>query len=763
MQWAADQGAQVINMSLGGPDSADIDPIEEAVNRISRDTGALFVVAAGNSGRPETIGSPGSAEASLTVGAVDRNDGIAPFSSRGPAADGAVKPDITAPGVDIVAAEAGTQGHVAMSGTSMATPHVAGVVALLKQQHPDWSGDRIKATLMASAKANPALGPFDQGTGRVDVPKALAQQVIAEPGNINFGVQQWPHDDDQKVVREVTYRNAGKEPVTLDLTVDVTGPDGKPVPAGLLSVSPTKLTVPAGGEAKATITADTKVNAADGAYSGALVASNGTRALVSVNREVESYDVDASVLGVDGNPAANHSTFFVNTKTGKGYSAQAKNVRLPKGEYTVESAVFTPDNKVALLIQPKLQVTGKAAVTVDARTARPVALKTPDPAAKGMIGTVSFTREIAGRPTSSGWAFFDGLANQVLTAQLGADAPGFTTTFAEQAQGTPRDEKTPVSYRLMWTERGLPTGYERTVKATELAEMSSGFRAGGEGYRHAVAVMPQPTDGSGGFAWYAHVPEGGRSVDLVTTSGGKWSWIYDRSTPDTLEYSTETPAKAFKAGKKYSQTFGTAILGPSVPEAPGFGLARYEDQIAVRVPLFTDGNGGEGRFNTGTARNTLFHNGTKVGETNRPFGIFDVPAAAGAYRAEMEHSREGELSTKVSGTWTFKSKHTSEITKLPLSVVRYLPKLDDKDTAHGRVLVVPLKVEQAQGTPKVRRVTVEVSFDDGKTWKQVPVAGDKAVVRHPNGTKFASLRSKTTDAAGNTGEVTIIRAYKIAG
>jgi subtilisin family serine protease len=72
MQWAAEQGAHVINMSLGGYDSPDVDPIEEAVNRISRDTGALFVVAAGNSGRPETIGSPGSAESALTVGAVAR-------------------------------------------------------------------------------------------------------------------------------------------------------------------------------------------------------------------------------------------------------------------------------------------------------------------------------------------------------------------------------------------------------------------------------------------------------------------------------------------------------------------------------------------------------------------------------------------------------------------------------------------------------------------------------------------------------------------
>jgi subtilisin family serine protease len=495
MQWAAEQGASVINMSLGGGDTPEIDPIEEAVNRISQETGALFVIAAGNSGRPETIGSPGSAESALTVGAVDRNDGIAPFSSRGPAADGAVKPDVTAPGVDIVAAEAGTQGHVSMSGTSMATPHVAGVVALLRQQHPDWAGTRLKATIMASAKANPSLTAFDQGTGRVDVAKMLGQQVIAEPANINFGVQQWPHDDDQKVVREVTYRNPGKEPVTLDLTVDVKGPDGKPSPAGLFTVSPAKVTLPAGGEAKATITADTKANAPDGAYSGAVVASNGLRTLVSVNREVESYDTAVSVLGSDGNPAENHSTVFVNTKTGKSYPGMAKNVRLPKGEYLVDSGIITTDFKVVFQVQPKFQVTGKGSITIDARNAKPVALKTPDAAAKGIIGTVGYSIQIAGRSFGHGWAFFDGLAGQVSTAQIGPAVPGFLTTIAEQFQGTPRDEKTPVSYRLMYTEKGMPTGYERTAKANELAEMTTSFRNAGEDRRQRWLRLVHPGAG----------------------------------------------------------------------------------------------------------------------------------------------------------------------------------------------------------------------------------------------------------------------------
>ncbi|NUT90545.1 MAG: S8 family serine peptidase, partial [Saccharothrix sp.] len=102
MEWAAGAGADVINMSLGDPWPSDgTDVMSLALNKISADTGALFVVSAGNSGPgDESIGSPAAADAALTVGAVDRDDALAEFSSRGPRwEDGAIKPDITAPGV----------------------------------------------------------------------------------------------------------------------------------------------------------------------------------------------------------------------------------------------------------------------------------------------------------------------------------------------------------------------------------------------------------------------------------------------------------------------------------------------------------------------------------------------------------------------------------------------------------------------------------------------------------------------------------------
>src|SRR4029453_12696660 len=100
---------------------------------------------------------------------------LADFSSRGPRIGGAaIKPDITAPGADTVAANSkdgflGTPGqsHLTLSGTSMAAPHVAGSTAILAQEHPNWTPAQLKPAHMASAKPRDCVGVYAQGAGRV--------------------------------------------------------------------------------------------------------------------------------------------------------------------------------------------------------------------------------------------------------------------------------------------------------------------------------------------------------------------------------------------------------------------------------------------------------------------------------------------------------------------------------------------------------------------------------------------------------------------
>ena len=327
MQWSAEQGAKVVNMSLGGADTPEQDVLEAAVEQLTADKGVLFVIAAGNAGADETIGSPGSADSALTVGAVTKADALASFSSRGPrVGDGALKPDITAPGVDIVAAKSsgGAPGgppgeqHLALSGTSMATPHVTGAAAILAQRYPSWTPAQLKAALMGSARTNPDIAVRAQGAGRVDVARALAQTVSTEPASVSFGRQPWPHNDDEPVTRTVTYRNTGPAGVTLALRL--TGD----APAGVFTLSATSLSVPAGGTASVTLTADTRVAGPDTFLGGHLVASAGEFTVTTpfgVDKEVEHHELTLEHTDRNGAPDDDYGTIIVDNITGRLYTA----------------------------------------------------------------------------------------------------------------------------------------------------------------------------------------------------------------------------------------------------------------------------------------------------------------------------------------------------------------------------------------------------------------------------------------------------------
>ncbi len=187
IEWAAKQNPHVMNLSLGAsiPGSCDgTDPCSMAVNA-AMDQGIIVCIAAGNSGPgSNTVGSPGCAKKVITIGASNDVDNIAWFSSRGPTLDGRVKPDIVLPGVDIIAARAkdtamGTvidEHHTQASGTSMATPHCAGVAALIKAEFPDINPQDVKQLLMNTA-IDLKLDPNTQGQGRVDVEKAITEQA----------------------------------------------------------------------------------------------------------------------------------------------------------------------------------------------------------------------------------------------------------------------------------------------------------------------------------------------------------------------------------------------------------------------------------------------------------------------------------------------------------------------------------------------------------------------------------------------------------
>ena len=175
----------IANMSLGGSGDPD-DAMSTAVDNAVR-LGVVFCIAAGNDPMYSSIGSPGTARSAITVGAVDSNDVIAFFSSRGPNTKiCSIKPEIIAPGVNILSTYLKNSTET-MSGTSMATPHVTGVCALLKSLHPNWNPAQIKSAIMSSA-VDIGSEVMIQGAGRVDALNAAKVTAFAVPSPLSFGL-----------------------------------------------------------------------------------------------------------------------------------------------------------------------------------------------------------------------------------------------------------------------------------------------------------------------------------------------------------------------------------------------------------------------------------------------------------------------------------------------------------------------------------------------------------------------------------------------
>ncbi|HEX9985722.1 MAG TPA: S8 family serine peptidase [Thermoanaerobaculia bacterium] len=200
--------AHIINLSLGSSFSYVDDPTIAAVENAVA-TGVIACVAAGNDGVGQFLGTPAAAAGAITVGATDGDDRLASFSSRGPVhVTLTMKPEVVAPGVDIRSAKVGG-GTVVYSGTSMATPHVAGACALLLSLRPELTPMEVKALLVTTAV------PIDtevmaQGGGRIDVRAAASALTTASPALVAFGRSRpvLPEWDASQTVRVTNYGEA---------------------------------------------------------------------------------------------------------------------------------------------------------------------------------------------------------------------------------------------------------------------------------------------------------------------------------------------------------------------------------------------------------------------------------------------------------------------------------------------------------------------------------------------------------------------------
>ncbi|MCE7002382.1 S8 family serine peptidase [Kibdelosporangium philippinense] len=769
MQWAAEQGADIVNMSLGDFDTPEVDPLEEAVNTLSAKYGTLFVISAGNYGPvPGTIGSPGAADAALTVGAVDRDNQIAEFSSRGPRKGGGmIKPDITAPGVEIVAARhadgrIGTpvdDGYTAVSGTSMAAPHVAGAAALLAQQHPNLRGDQLKAMLVTASTPTPGLTPFEQGAGRVDSAKVLTQTVTSQPISLSFGQQQWPHTGKPAVTKEISYANNGTSTVTLEVKMDTNG--------GVFSVSPSRITIPAGGTASATVRAEVSTTPNGGTFGGAVVATSGTtsvRTAVEIDLEVESYDVTITAHDRNGGVPGYTNVFLTNLDTTQLVMprdfADGKVVqRLAAGRYLLSGSVWTDEPYASDVINaPNLRVDGPITIDLDARKAKPVDIKLPDANAQLQQTQFGFER-IAGK---NRWTItsFDrgGDISTVGFGQIGPDAPANEATGQLAMNWTSGTDK----YALAWFRKGgVHTGLSKVITQKDLATVNVdlGKRIPDPAY---IGLTSSPHNARADWGLGVLTPVG-PGVHKEFYGGENADWARRLSLPGENYEVFSGAVKHYAPGRTYAESMHQGVFGPAFPDTKDdLWVQQRGDLMVIAIPLFSDGTGNAGWSATSSASTKLYRNGELLGQNNEAgSGRFVIPAGKATYKIVTEATRTGhDQATKVAGTWTFQGDSSTGVAQHPASAIRFTPKLDENAAAPRGLFLLPVTVENQPGTTSKQRLqTVQVSYDKGTTWQNAPLIGGYAMLHHPADAKSVSLRATAADRAGNSVDQTIIDAY----
>ena len=793
MEWAVmEQGAKIVNMSLGGPDTPDVDPIEATLERLATEYGALFVVSSGNTFNAGffSVSSPSTAEAALSVAALDRDNRVASFSNRGPRlTDRGVKPEIAAPGVGIVAAlAAGAQigqpvgdSYTALSGTSMAAPHVAGAAAVLAQLHPQWGAEQLKAALVNSARFEAGTSIFEYGAGNVDIAAAFAASITAEPAVLSLGTARWPHEDDEVIERVVTYRNSGTIAVTLTLQAAMAGLDGIQPPPGLFTIAPATITVPAGGTAAVTLTVNTGAAGPVGVFSGRLIATSSDGSTVvtlcAVEREEESYDLVLRHVDQDGAPAFGYETTLVPldrrlpNSLGAAYVPMDVTLRVPAGRYAVNTLMSTSFfDPLVVILKPLHVVAADATLTLDARQAAPIEMRAPTSNAEIFHQQVGWRYAL---PWGSGRWTFDYLAlGGIRAATLGVPNPDLTTFVSAQWQ-----DRRPAAaaeaaalYAATWVEDGRLSSGRRTVKLTDMAIVHAHYGSAFSDITQGIAASGAVVFDDAGFVITPSRPVTlpSKRTEYFHSNASNTRWVqvmraFPAQFGPPATFQSEPPA-LYEPHRQYWTRWNEPPFGPL---AEG---VRQANVMRVLLPLHSDREGHWGFVAPGLDV-VAYRNGDKIldvekGSAGGAFGVTPDPAR---YRLEAtgEQTMFG-LSSRVNVAWTFDSEYMDEEVRLPLMTARFKPPLTAQGQAYrGGSLVIPVTIEQAGSKEPViaADLSVEVSFNDGASWSRVPVrcVGNQwlAVVRHPWKADYVSLKATSRDGAGNEVEQTVIRAYSL--
>ncbi|MFF2014128.1 S8 family serine peptidase [Streptomyces sp. NPDC058195] len=808
MQWAVDQKADVVSMSLGNPRIGDCtDPMAEATKKLARNSHTLFVVAAGNAGPgTETVSSPGCVPEVLTVGAVDRDDTTAPFSSRGPVAvTHTLKPEIAAPGVDISAASAGGRGVYAyrsMSGTSMATPHVAGAAAVVRQAHPDWTAQQIKAALVSSSRTGGNVAGADQtGGGVLDVFGAVNQKVFSVPA-VQAGSYNWPQDASDRTTVQVPFTNTGDRDVTLNLKVGgVHGNDGSEVASGIVGLAAGKVRVPAGATVRVPLRIDPTARLKDaqyGAVTGRILATGGdvhVSVPVTLHVQPETVTLRVKLIDREGRPATGTSSLDLaaldidkgERRINSGAAEQTYRVR--PGAYSLSAFVTThgadkASGSLSYLGNPQLRITRDTTVVLDARKAHRVSVRTDRPS------TVNSTTLSYARTWDDTWQISASVTADSTIQEFYADIDGRARTgtyeFRSSWRATGSEGDSSYVYNLSYPIRGpLHSDQVHRPRDAELARVAETWNALGKEGDYLDALFVRPAGSVGDYLpvspyGVVHVP--GTRTAYYTT--GDDAWYHGAMTSFPFAAFMGDQERTYRKGQRGAEEwYGGPMRPAAVRDADGkrqLAGERQGDLIGFQTALWLDGSGDHwtygGSFGD-LGKLVLKRNGEQIATRVDPYGVFTVPDEDSAYELTQildkipSADRNWLRSTAVTTSWSFRSHREPDVYSrgLPLLFPAYDAPVDGLNTLPARGGVgIGLSAEGHAGyTPgAVEEATLSYSYDGGTTWTQAPTErrdGDWTAVLDLTGASGKQVMTKTTlkDANGNAVTQTITRAYDV--
>jgi subtilisin family serine protease len=791
MEWAAAQGADIVNISLGFGATDGTDPLATAVNELSAQHDMLFVVAAGNRRTNGSIDSPGSADAALTVGSVDDDDVLAPLSSKGPRfGDSAIKPDVTAPGVGIVAARAtGTsmgevvdERYTAVGGTSMASPHAAGAAAVLKSAHPEWGADELKARLMGSAQPGPAgTTVWDEGAGRVWIPGALDLPVTAQPASLSYGALETGRDG--AATKPLTYANPSGQDIELALSTAFRGPDGTPV-GGAISLAAETLTVPAGGTASVDVTLDNSVGPV-GRFSGAVTATvvdgpsdgEAVRTALGYEKLPEQFYLTIRTEGLDGEPLDGWASLsLMNLDDHTRYSESFDSfdgeitARVPAGTYGVVGALSEGDydtwqfDAVTGVADPDIRVTEDTTVTLSAEGAMPASVSTPKPAEEVRSAFSYLMLDERGRSSIYPYSYSTSGETGLYFAGSGAATTGevrLMNLFALQEPVESGSEPA-YTYDLAFQQMAV-TDVAFEVHGDELATISTGYAHAPDGASASTYWSANLPGFSASFGLGTTVVPGTTRTEYVLASDIEWvkdaSYFAETDDGDIVDHGGyQSDPTSYVPGGRYATVFGGAVHSTTPV------VRNLVDELYVSAEGWTDGDEHSNLFLNADDRMRLWQDGELVADTQDLDMFVPMPQEPTAMRLEYSGTRDDGWPTapRVSGVWEFTAGPAGDIDYLPLLDVDYdVAGLGLDGTApRGTTIAVNARVPDGESGAAATSARVRWSADDGATWRRAEARpkGDGTFVvtiAAPRGTEQISLDVEASNPQGSVHETTI--------